>query len=261
MNILDTYLTFAESLADDAGEIARKYFDTMYGSDIEIKDDQTPVTIADKEIEMKLVERIRANHPDHGIYGEETGKSNMDAEYVWVIDPIDGTKAFIGGRPTFATLIALCHNGKPVLGLIDQPIKRERWAAHSDRNTTMNGDVVTSSREDGLSAALVSTTSMGYFSPDQMMGFQALEHATRSTVLNHDGYAYGMLSQGDMDVVVDAKMKPYDFCALVPVVEMAGGKITDYAGNLVDIHSNGAIIACANEALFDKVLPIITKSC
>lgn len=259
MSELDEYLAFAESLCDGAGEVARHYFNQRNAYDVETKSDNSPVTIADKEIEMQMVQRIRSTYPTHGIIGEETGNHQVDAEYVWVIDPIDGTRAFIAGRATFVTLLALCKHGLPVLGVIDQPVKRSRWAAHTERNTTFNGAPVTSNHTHHLKDAMISTTSIPYFGAVHMMAFQALESATRSTLLNHDGYAYGLIANGGLDIVVDVGLKPFDFCALIPVIEMAGGKVTDWSGQPVTMQSDGTIIACACETLYDKAFSLINS--
>lgn len=242
------YALFMHALADKADEIARHYFDSSVG--YELKADASPVTVADKEIEMELVQQIRALYPEHGIFGEESGRVNADAPLQWVIDPIDGTKAFIAGKPTFTTLIALCQNNEPTLGLISQAIKRKRWLggdAHAEENETFIP----------LEEAHIATTSMGYFSAAETQAFQLLESATSTTLLNHDGLAAGLLADGSIDILLEAKLKPYDFAALVPVIEQAGGIITDWSGQPLNLNSDGRILAAANKKLHTQVLELL----
>lgn len=254
MDDLTPFVDFANELANLARPIAKQYFGKPVPTDY--KADDSPVTLTDKEIEMAITSAIRQRYPEHGILGEETGQSNMDADYVWVIDPIDGTKAFIAGKSTFTSLIALCYQGGPVIGVIDQPIKEERWVGDGSV-TLFNGKEVQPEHCDKLAEAMLATTSTGYFNASNTKAFSALEHATRSTLLNHDGYFYGMVANGDLDIVVDVQLKPYDFCALVPVIEGAGGVITDWSGAPVTLHSAGHIIACSNILLHKQVLDLV----
>jgi inositol-phosphate phosphatase/L-galactose 1-phosphate phosphatase/histidinol-phosphatase len=131
------FVALAERMADAAGAVARRYFRTPIA--VDTKPDHSPVTIADRESEAAMRTLIAQDAPGHGIYGEEMGKADIDAEWVWVLDPIDGTKAFITGKPSFGTLIALLHRGTPVLGIIDQPIIGERWLGVAGRPSTLNG--------------------------------------------------------------------------------------------------------------------------
>ncbi|MCI5050360.1 MAG: inositol monophosphatase family protein [Rickettsiales bacterium] len=249
---MQDYLNIAHNLADLARPIAKQYFGQSVP--VDMKADNSPVTLADKEIEMAIRQHIMQHCPDHGILGEEMDDHQTDAEYVWVIDPIDGTKAFVGQKPTFTTLIALCKDGAPILGVIDQPIKQERWTSDMTTSSETPSDI------EKLSDCMIATTSFGYFSSSQMIVFQELERATRSTLLNHDAYAYGMLSEGDLEIVLDVKLKPYDFCALVPVIEQAGGIITDWHGKPLTMRSEGHVIATANKSLHKQALDLLSKA-
>jgi len=253
MSHLETFVAFADALADLARPIATQYFGQPVP--IDIKADDSPVTQADRAIESSLRDEVLRHHPTHGFLGEETEPYQPDAEYVWVIDPIDGTRAFIGQKTTFTTLIALCHHGKPIVGVIDQPIRRERWIGTT--HTLFNGAQTPHLLHRTLSNATVATTSMTYFSALEAMAFSSLERAANTTILNHDGYAFGLLANGTVDIAIEAKLKPYDFCALVPVVEGAGGIITDWSGNPLTLYSTGHVVACTNKMLHSQVLDLL----
>jgi inositol-phosphate phosphatase/L-galactose 1-phosphate phosphatase/histidinol-phosphatase len=241
------YAAFMNILADNAAVIAQRYFDRSVG--YQLKTDASPVTIADKEIEMEMVAAIRTRYPDHGIFGEETGRINPDAPLQWVIDPIDGTKAFIAGKPTFVTLIALCEHGAPTLGVISQPIQGKRW--HSGAINASPEPV------NALSDAVLATTSMSYFSAQEIMLFQQLEKNTSTILLNHDGLAAGLLVDGSVDIIIESALKPYDYAALVPVVEAAGGVITDWTGAPLTLESGGKLLAARDKSLHKQALELL----
>ena len=241
---------FLHQIADKADEIARRYFGSPLA--VEHKADQSPVTVADKEIEIALLEKIRQHYPDHGVYGEESARINPQAEWQWVIDPIDGTRAFVAGKPTFTTLVALCHQGVPIVSVISQAIKKERWIGgdgapnHSDNLPAQT-----------LADAHIATTSHSYFSASEMTSFRSLENQTATTLLNHDGYAFGMVADGRLDIALDVKLKPYDFCALAPVIETAGGTITDWHGKPLTLESEGRVLAARTQELHAQALAVL----
>ena len=245
-------LNLIRDVVREAGAIAKAAFDAN-NSKRWNKADSSPVTEADIAVNDFLLETLRAARPDYGWLSEETkdDHSRHACPRTFVVDPIDGTRAFIAGKPTFTTLIALCHEGRPLQGLISQAIKKERWLS-SELDTEI-------SECSELAEAMISTTSMGYFSANQTIAFQRLEKATRSTLLNHDGLAYGMLASGDLDIVLDARLKPYDFCALVPVVQQAGSIITDWNGREVTMQSDGTILAAANKTLHNAALKVLNS--
>ncbi len=248
---MEAFTTFAEELADRAGEVLTRYFRAPL--DVVSKSDASPVTIADQEAEEAMCALIRQTYPDHGIFGEESGRSNIDATYQWVLDPIDGTRAFIAGIPTFTTLIALCKDGAPILGLINQPISGERWI-----NGTLNGKKITTRKNSTLKNAAIGTTSLPYyFSSDEAARFERVRQASAHIVIGGDGYGYAMVANGQLDAFIDTCLKPYDFCALVPVIEGAGGVITDWQGKPLTIHSKGDVLACANKELHTQALRIL----
>ncbi len=250
-------LALAHHMADIAGEILRRYWRTPVSA--EVKADLSPVTHADREAEEAMRSVLMANFPDHGILGEEHGRTNESSEYQWVIDPIDGTRAFIAGYPIFTTLIALMHNNVPSFGIIDQPISEERWQGFTGEQTTCNDRPVYTRDMRELSGANLATTSIYHFSAGQAAAFQKLKAACANFQLGGDAYAYAMLASGNLDIVVDAGMKPYDYCALIPVIEGAGGVITDWAGKPLNLHSDGSVLAAATKELHAAALAILQK--
>ncbi len=247
------YLDFANILTNASGEILRKGFKAPVN--IEQKTDSSPVTQLDIAVEKCLRDLIERQFPDHGIVGEELGNIRENSEYIWVIDPIDGTRSFIAGYPIFTTLIALLHNGKPILGLIDQPILHERWAAISGEKTLYNNSILPKlTNKHTLAQASITTTSTNYFTKSQAEIFAKLSRTATNTVFGGDGYAYAMLASGRLDIVLDTGMKPYDFCALSPIIEGVGGKITDWAGKPLTLHSDGSAIAAASSELHAEIL-------
>jgi len=215
------------------------------------------VTVADRNAEAAMRRVLAAECPDHGILGEEYGSERADSEWVWVLDPIDGTKAFISGLPLFGTLIALCHRGRPMLGVIDQPILRERWVGASDLASTLNGAPVRVRPCAGLNAATLFTTA-----PDMMDGpaaapYERLRSRVKLSRFGGDCYAYAMLASGHVDLVVERKLKPYDYAALVPVIEQAGGAITDWSGQPLNLASDGQVVAAGDSRVHGAALELL----
>ena len=194
---------------------------------------------------------LAARFPAHGIAGEEFGADRADARLCWVLDPIDGTRAFITGRPVFGTLVALLDDGVPVLGVIDQPITGERWIGLAGRPTRFRGPFggVAGTRAcAALAEAELSATSPAMFGPHRP-AFDRLAGAVRRVSWGGDCYAYGLLALGQIDVIAEADMKPWDWAALVPVIEGAGGRVTDWAGAPLRAEGDGLVLAVGDPAL------------
>ncbi len=240
-------IAFANELADAAGEIVRRYF--RCGVAVDDKPDTSPVTIADREAESALRALIEKRFPGHGILGEEHGSHRTDAERVWVLDPIDGTKSFISGVPLFGTLIALVERGIPVLGVIDQPISRERWVGAQGHRSTLNGAAISTRACAGVARATLFATSPDMFRDSDADAFQRLKNAVKLARFGGDCYAYGLLAAGFIDLVVEAGLKPYDYAALVPVIAGAGGSMTDWQGKPLSLASDGRVLACGDPGL------------
>ncbi|MCQ2914608.1 MAG: histidinol-phosphatase [Alphaproteobacteria bacterium] len=250
-------IQIAKELADIAGRNIMRYFRKKDLFDtIETKGDTSPVTIADRTTEAAMREVIHSEFPNHGIVGEEYGIENPDAEYVWVLDPIDGTKSFITGSPLFGTLIALLHHNVPVVGIIDQPVLKERWLGVLDRHTLYNGKPCeTRSCEALEKAALYSTGGRLMFKDaSDADRFDKLNKKVSVSRFSADCYAYGLLSMGCIDVIAEANMKLYDYAALVPIVEGAGGAITDWEGKQLTRNSDGHVLAVGDKSMLNKVV-------
>jgi inositol-phosphate phosphatase / L-galactose 1-phosphate phosphatase / histidinol-phosphatase len=253
---LDLFLALAADLADAAGEAIRPYF--RQPIKVDDKPDLSPVTAADRAAEEIMRRLIAARFPEHGIFGEEFGRERDDAEYVWVLDPIDGTKSFISGVPLFGTLIALAHRGRPILGIIDQPISRERWIGAAGRATTFNGNPIRCRPCAVLAAATVFSTS-----PDMFKGPDAAAHgrvaaAAKLVRFGADCYAYGLLAHGLIDLVIEASLKPYDFSAMVPIVEGAGGIATDWRGAPLTLASEGRVVVAGDRNAHREALALLS---
>lgn len=253
-NDYSSFVSFAERLADASQDVIVQYFGKQ--PKIDAKADSTPVTIADQQVEQVMRDMLAKEYPEHGIYGEEYGQTKSDAEYVWVLDPIDGTSAFVTGRPIFGTLIALSHRGIPVLGVINQPITKERWIGLlGDQNKTFRARSCKS-----IADAVFCTTSPYLFAEDENIRFQELRSRCRYTVFGGDCYNYAQLASGHVDLVVESGLKPYDFMALVPVIESAGGVITDWSGKPLTISSKGRVLAAGDPRVHDEVLEVLKNA-
>ena len=240
----------AEAAAEAAGAIIRGYF--RAGVAVDAKDDESPVTIADREAEAAIRGVLRRRFPEFGLIGEEMPPDRAEARHAWVIDPIDGTRAFITGRPSFCTLIALLEDGVPVLGLIDQPVTGERWIGLRGEGTRFRGPLgggPGTRRAGSLDAADLSCTSPDMHDPDRLARFRALAKAARRTSWGGDAYAYGLLALGQIDIIAESSMKPWDWAALVPVIGEAGGCVTDWQGRPLTLTGDGTVLALGDPTL------------
>lgn len=251
---MQDFINIASHLADEAGKIARQYF--RADLDIISKNDQSPVTIADQSIETRLREILAQQRANDSILGEEFDSVTGTSGYTWVIDPIDGTKSFIMGRPTFGTLIALWQGDKPILGLIDQPILKERWIGGPDLPTTFNGKPCKTRPCTKLSSAVGGSTTAAMFA-GRLSGLGERLEQSCKLGWGSDCYAYGLLASGHVDLIVEADLKPHDFAALVPVIMGAGGKIADYNDQEITLDSVGEVIATGDPALYPIVKELI----
>jgi inositol-phosphate phosphatase / L-galactose 1-phosphate phosphatase / histidinol-phosphatase len=251
----DRFLALAGELADAAGAMIRPYFRQPLA--VDDKPDMTPVTAADRAAEQAMRELIETRFPDHGIIGEEFGRIREDAELVWVLDPIDGTKSFISGVPLFGTLIALTRAGQPILGVIDQPISRERWVGAAGRPTTLNGATIGCRSCPGIAATTLFATTPDMFRGPDAAAFARVSAAVKLTRFGADCYAHGLLAAGFVDLVVEASLKPYDFCAAVPIVKGAGGIATDWRGSELGLASDGRVLFAGDRRAHDAALALL----
>jgi histidinol phosphatase-like enzyme (inositol monophosphatase family) len=251
---LTAEIALAHRLADAARAAIVPHFRS--GLDHERKADATPVTQADRAAEEAMRKILTAEVPQDGVNGEEFGVSEGRSGRQWVLDPIDGTTAFLAGRATFGTLIALLVDGFPVLGVIDQPVLGERWLGVSGKPTTLNGKEVRTRSCRELSDAALATTGPHYLSEDQGAHFMALAAKTdhKRMIMGGDCYNYAALASGHLDVVCEANLKLHDFAALVPVVEGAGGTMCDWSGEPLHAGSDGTVLAIGDPARLEDVL-------
>ena len=247
-------LALALRLADVAGAAIRPLFRGQWSE--EKKADRSFVTEADRAAEAAMRRLIEAEFSADGIIGEEYGTRNEGSGRQWVLDPIDGTTSFIAGRPIFGTLIALLQDGWPVLGIIDQPIAGERWVGRIGQPTLFNGKPAQARPLKNISDAVLATTSPHLFTNEEADAFMSVakQVAEKKIVFGGDCYNYALVASGHIDIVIEAGLKLYDYAALVPVVEGAGGMMADWQGNPLDAGSDGTVIALGDPARLEDVL-------
>ena len=260
---LDDLIDFAHTLADASGELIRPYF--RQPLDVANKAGAgafDPVTEADRAAERVIAEAVAARWPEHGFVGEAHGTTRPEARLRWVVDPIDGTRAFIMGWPMWGTLIGLLDGGTPVLGLMDQPFTRERyWSAEtvSYMRVGDGGPVHINTRScPQLADAILSTTHPDLFAAgDEMDGFARLKSQVRMTRYGGDCYGYCLLAAGFVDLVVETGLKPYDIVALIPIIERAGGRVTTWDGKPAT--DGGRIVAAGDPRLHEQAMEILSR--
>lgn len=244
---------FANALADEVRPVIRRHFRTRL--DVDAKDDASPVTIADREAEQVMRRAIMDRFPAHGIRGEEFGPHQTDADWVWVLDPIDGTKSFVSGSLAFGTQIALVHRGQPVLGVIDQPITGERWLGCAGQPTLFNGAPARTSTTGRLPEAVVYTSAPDHFDAGQRLRYDRLAKQARFSRASHDCYAAGLLALGTVDLLLEGNVHDYDILPQLPVILGAGGIVTDWEGRpLADAARFDTVLMAANAKLHAAAL-------
>ena len=251
------YLAFANKLADAAGITSMEYFRTSLS--IDSKSDESPVTIADQNTELKIRSMIEKEYPDHGILGEEFDSINSDAEFIWVIDPIDGTRSYIAGHKDFGNLISLTQNKKPIVGIINCPAHKERWVGVKNLHSTINQKPTKSSNVTNIEDAYLFTSGLYFDEPHLRSAVEKINDKVRYFRYGGDCYMYGMLASGLIDIVIEDTLKVHDYMALVNVIEGAGGVISDKFGNEITTDSQGSVVASANQELHSKLISLINQ--
>jgi histidinol phosphatase-like enzyme (inositol monophosphatase family) len=249
---------FLDRLADAAAGAIMPHFRTRFAVEHKGGDGFDPVTAADLAAEEAIRALIASAFPEHGIVGEELPAVRADAESVWVLDPIDGTRAFISGLPLWGVLIGLLSKGRPVLGMMAQPFTGERYAGDGTKAwyTGPGGPRNLATRPcEKLADATLFTTSPFLFTDDELPAYRRVEAGARLTRYGCDCYAYAMLAAGHADVVVEAGLKPYDIVALIPLIEGAGGKVSTWDGG--SAAGGGRIVAAGDPRLHDEVLELL----
>jgi len=253
----DDLIAFAESLADEA----RAILDAANASptDIQYKADDSPVTDLDRRIEARLRALIDDRYPQHGILGEELGNRDLDAEMVWVLDPIDGTAPFIAGIPVYGTLIGLARRGRPFIGVIDHPATDDRWVGVAGSYARHNGNAVHTRRCERLADAFVTNSNPDFFSSDEMSAFTGLKSRVRYMQYGGSCYAYAMLASGRTDIGLDANFDPFDVFAPAAVIEGAGGIVSDWSGKGIDLQWQGRILAAGDPQMHAQALSALNE--
>lgn len=251
-------LDVAVRLAREAGDISLEYF-RREDLKVERKGDDSPVTIADRRAEEHLRAGIATAFPDDAILGEEFPDQPGTSGFRWILDPIDGTKSFICGVPLFGTIVGLIHQGRPLLGLIDQPISRERWLGVPG-GAMLNGRAVTTAPCPELAQARIFTTGTDYHDDAKTAAYQRLAQACGVRRFSADCYAFGLVAIGSVDIAIEANLNEFDVAGVVPVVEQAGGIITDWQGAPLRFDGQRSIptvIACGDRALHAQALALL----
>ena len=251
-----TFAAFASRLADTARAV------TLAAAEHEIEDKSKggifdPVTAADRDAEAAMRALIEAEHPEHGVSGEEHAERAARCAHSWSLDPIDGTRSFICGLPSWTTLIALLEDGAPILGLIDAPRLDERYIGDG-KHAWLNGEPIRTSGCRALGEARLSTTDPFLFGAEEGAGFERLRAATRVTRYGLDAYGYARLAAGQLDLVAESGLKPHDWHALVPVIRGAGGMIGNWQGG-TDL-SAGQVLAAATPELFEAAVALLAEA-
>lgn len=249
----DDCFMLANAMADAARKIIRPHFRKRLT--IDSKADSSPVTVADRDAEAAMRGMIEKVFPAHGIRGEEFGAHKLEADWVWVLDPIDGTKSFISGSLAFGTQIALLYRGTPVLGVIDQPITGERWLGRAGHPSVLNGETVVTSSTAIIDEAIVYTSALEQFSPDNKARFSKLASGALFTRMSHDCYAAGLLALGGVDILLESNVFDYDILPQMPIVLGAGGVVTDWEGRPLGNASRfETVLMTANASLHQAAL-------
>jgi myo-inositol-1(or 4)-monophosphatase len=255
--MMDDLVHFACTLADAAAEVILPHFRSQLAVDNKAGIGFDPVTVADRDAETAMRALIEKHHPDHGILGEEHGVSKGSSDYVWVLDPIDGTRGFMTGLPTWGTLIGLKKGDQPIVGVMNQPFTRERFVGGTRAESHREGKISTLSTRacQSIETAVLSTTSPDMFAADELPRFERVRKRARLVRYGADCYAYAMLAAGLIDLVVECGLKPYDIVALMPIIERAGGVVTTWSGG--PAHEGGQIVAAGDRALHAAVLEML----
>lgn len=253
--LAEEFTAFIHELADAAGaQLAERH----EGSRFETKADESPVTEFDRGVEQRLRTLIADRYPEHGIIGEEFPPERENAEFVWVMDPIDGTKSFVAGIPVFTTLIALCRNGTPVIGVIDASVTQDRWVGVDGRATTLNGHEVHTSGRQGLTGATLSWSQPDRVLEEHRAGLEEVNERVAWRVFGAASYGFGRVASGAIDLAgYSGGFGPYDVCAIVPIVEGAGGVVSDELGQPITIKQAQACIVSASPELHREALSVL----
>jgi inositol-phosphate phosphatase/L-galactose 1-phosphate phosphatase/histidinol-phosphatase len=248
-------LRFAERLADESRSLLRRA--PAESTRIEAKADNSFVTEADRAIEARLRGLIELAYPSHGIMGEEYGAHNLDAEIVWVLDPIDGTAPFIAGIPVYGTLIGVSRFGRPWIGVLDYPATDDRWAGVNGVFARRNNVAIRTRRCSDLATALLTCSNPDFFQVHEYATLARVRSAVRYTLYGASSFAYGLLASGRTDLAVDCGLKAYDIFAPAAVIGGAGGIVTGWFGADITLGPPVPLVAAGDAALHAMALTLL----
>jgi myo-inositol-1(or 4)-monophosphatase len=257
----DVLAAFLDRLANAASDSIMPHFRAPTTVENKLHGGFDPVTVADRDGEAAMRQLIAATYPDHGVIGEEYGPEREDAEFVWVLDPIDGTRSFISGLPIWGTLIGLLKGGKPVLGMMAQPFTGERFAGDGTRawySGPGGSRNLATRRCSALADAALFTTTPALFNDDDRTAYDRIESAVRYARYGTDCYAYCMVAAGHADIVIETELKAYDIVALIPIIEGAGGSVSDWSGG--PAAGGGRVLASGDRRLHETVLELLSEA-
>ncbi len=251
-------VTFAHALGDIACDLLRRYARAPVA--VDTKGDGSPVTEVDRAVETALRQAIRRVHPGHGVIGEEFGSDRADAEFVWILDPLDGTREFIQGLPLFGTLIALAHQETIVLGLAEQPLTRDRFVGAEGHGGTWNGAPMVVRPCAGITDAVISTTGYDSFAPHRHDVLRPLRGAARGLANGDTWMVFGLLAAGRIDAIASDGFHLHDYAALDAIVRNAGGVVSDWAGRRLTLGSDRSILAAGDARVHADLLRAVGGS-
>lgn len=249
------YADHALRMSEIAAEAARGYFRGRLG--IEFKEDESPVTQADKGVEAEVRAYLEQHFPDHGIFGEEQGFDGVDRDEIWIIDPIDGTRSFLSGHPLFGFLLGYLKAGVPQLGVIGMPALGETFIGVQGQGATLNGKAIQVSRQTRLDRAVLYVNEGDKIHRDYPQLFDRLMQSGQTRRFAYDCYPHALLAAGHVDAVIDYDLQPYDYLPVLAVIEAAGGVITDWDGRPLGLQSDGRAVSAATPDLHAEMLSVI----
>ena len=252
------FLAFAETLADTSRAMLLEA--AQQPPEVTIKGDASYVTTTDKAVEEKLREFIIAEYPDHGIFGEEFDNINIDAEFVWVLDPIDGTAAFVAGIPVYGTLLALAWKGKPYIGVIDHPLTDDRWTGVYNTCAFHNGTPVKTRACDNLETAYATCSNSDFMSDAQLERFTPVRKQLAYVQYGGSCFSYGALASGRSDFAIDAGLEAFDVYACAAIIHGAGGLVTTWSGEELSLYMDGTVIAAGDRARLPDIVEALKKN-
>jgi histidinol phosphatase-like enzyme (inositol monophosphatase family) len=251
------FLKFSEKLANQSRKMLLAVKDKA--PEVDIKSDASFVTTTDKAVETALRAMIQEKYPTHGILGEEFENINLNADFVWVLDPIDGTAAFVAGIPVYGTLIGLAWRGRPYIGVIDHPVTADRWLGVSGRMAEHNGAPIQVRQRASLETAYASCSNSDFMTEEELARFTVLRKRAQYVQYGGSCYSYGVLASGRTDLAIDSGLDPFDIYACAAVIEGAGGFVTDWNGNPITFEMAGHVVAAGDKARLEDAIHILQE--